>query len=65
MWVRCILRYLSRFFSNASGATIIEYALIGMLISLVAVIGLSVLGDGSTGLWGRNSEPLTRAMSGD
>jgi Flp pilus assembly pilin Flp len=51
MWVRCTLRYLSRFFSNASGATIIEYALIGMLISLVAVVGLSVLGDGSTGLW--------------
>ena len=56
---------LLRFFSNASGATIIEYALICAFMLLVAVAGISALGDGSTGVWGRNSDDVVSAMSGD
>lgn len=53
-----------RLFCNVSGATIIEYALIGALVFLVAAAGISALGDGSTGLWVKNSDDVVSALSG-
>lgn len=40
---------MKNFFKNSSGATAIEYALIAGLIAIGAIVGMTALGNGSTG----------------
>jgi pilus assembly protein Flp/PilA len=39
--------------SDKRGATAIEYGLIAALIAVAAISGMSALGGGSNGMWGR------------
>lgn len=43
--------YMKRFGRNTSGATAIEYALIGALIIIAVVASFTILGSSSNGLW--------------
>jgi Flp pilus assembly pilin Flp len=42
---------MKRFSQNISGATAIEYALIGALIIIAVVASFTLLGSSSNGLW--------------
>jgi pilus assembly protein Flp/PilA len=43
---------LKRFYQTTEGATAIEYGLIGALIFLALVVGVTLLGTGSNGMYG-------------
>lgn len=46
-----MLRLARRFSSNKSGATAIEYGLLGALIAVAAITGFQSVGDGLTSLF--------------
>ncbi len=48
--------------SDKRGATAIEYGLIAALIALAAVGGMSKLGGGATGMWGKLDQKVDDAM---
>jgi pilus assembly protein Flp/PilA len=52
-----------RFLRNQQGATAIEYGLILALVVLVMVVGLSNLGNSTSGLWGQVKTKAGDAMS--
>jgi len=56
--IRTIFRRLR---SDKRGATAIEYALIAALIAMAIVTGLTALGGGSTGMWGKTAARVTAA----
>ena len=58
--IRAMLRRLR---ADRRGATAIEYGLLAALIALGMLAGLSALGDGSTGLWGKVSTRVSDAMT--
>ena len=57
--IRRILHSLS---ADKRGATAIEYGLIAALIAIAIMGGLSALGGGSNGMWGRLSDTVTNNM---
>ena len=50
---------MKRFLQDESGATAIEYGLICALIVLACVAGMTVLGGGSNGMWGKLENDVT------
>ena len=48
--------------SDKRGATAIEYGLIVALIALAMMAGLSQLGGGANGMWGKMSNDVADAM---
>ena len=48
--------------SDRRGATAIEYGLIAALIAVAAIGGMSNLGGGANGMWGRLDNKITNAM---
>ena len=57
--IRTMLRKLG---ADRRGATAIEYGLIVALIAIAMMGGLSALGGGAGGMWGKVSNELTSAM---
>jgi len=51
-----------RFLSDDEGATAIEYGLIAALLTIVMIAGLSALGGGTSGMWGRVQTQVGNAM---
>ena len=58
------IRRLSRLCSDKRGATAIEYGLIAALIAVAAISGMSSLGGGSNGMWGKLDNRLSDGMNG-
>ena len=56
------IRRLRRLCSDKRGATAIEYGLIAALIAVAAISGMSSLGGGSNGLWGKLDNRITDGM---
>ncbi|WP_406697109.1 Flp family type IVb pilin [Sphingomonas glaciei] len=48
--IRTMLRRLR---ADQSGATAIEYGLIAALLAVACITGMSALGGGSNGMWGK------------
>ena len=48
--------------SDRRGATAIEYGLIAALIAVAAIGGMSSLGGGANGMWGRLDNNIADAM---
>ena len=57
------IRMLSRMRSDKRGATAIEYGLIAALIAVAAIGGMSALGGGSKGAWGKLDTKVTDSMT--
>jgi pilus assembly protein Flp/PilA len=57
--IRTMLRRLG---ADRRGATAIEYGLIVALIAITMMAGLSTLGGGSKGMWGKISNRIGSAM---
>jgi len=49
--------------SDKRGATAIEYGLIAALIAVAAIGGMSKLGGGSTGMWGKLDQKVEDASN--
>lgn len=58
------IRTLRRLRSDKRGATAIEYGLIVALIAVAAISGMSALGGGSNGLWGKLDNKVSDGMNG-
>ena len=56
------IRTLRRLRSDKRGATAIEYGLIAALIAVAAIGGMTSLGGGSNGLWGKLDNRVAEAM---
>lgn len=56
------IRLMRRIRSDKRGATAIEYGLIAALIAVAAVGGMSSLGGGSNGMWGKLENKVSEAM---
>jgi pilus assembly protein Flp/PilA len=50
--------------SDKRGATAIEYGLIAALIAVAAISGMSSLGGGANGMWGRLDQKVEDASNG-
>lgn len=59
--MRPIIELLRALRSDTRGATAVEYGLILALVFLALVSGVSVLGQGSQGMWGNMSGKVQRA----
>ncbi len=55
-------RMMLRFLGDDEGATAIEYGLIAALLTLAIVGGISALGGGTSGMWGRIQTQVGNAM---
>ncbi|GAA4040075.1 hypothetical protein GCM10022281_21240 [Sphingomonas rosea] len=58
--IRTMLRKLR---CHDGGATAIEYGLIAALIAVAAISGMSTLGGGSNGMWGKIGNHVDTAMN--
>ena len=56
------IRTFRRLRSDKRGATAIEYGLIAALIVVAMMAGLSSLGGGANGMWGRIETRVSAAM---
>jgi len=56
--------FLTRFLSDDSGATAIEYGMIAALVAVVALGALAAFGDASTGVFNTAMTKITEAISG-
>ena len=56
------LRTLRRIRSDKRGATAIEYGLIVALIAIAAMGGITALGGGANGMWGKIDNQVEAAM---
>ncbi len=56
------IRTMRRLRSDRRGATAIEYGLIVALIAVAAIGGMSSLGGGSNGMWGRLDNKVADSM---
>jgi Flp pilus assembly pilin Flp len=50
--------------ADRRGAVAIEYALLGSMVAIVAIGGLMLLGDSTTGLWGTVGDEVGGAIGG-
>ena len=57
------IRTLRRLRSDKRGATVIEYGLIASLIIIAIMGGLSALGGGANGMWGKLNNEVADAMN--
>lgn len=57
------IRTLHRLRSDKRGATAIEYGLICALIAVAAIGGMSSLGGGANGLWGKLDNRVSDGMT--
>ena len=57
--LRCLL---SRFSTNESGATAIEYSLIAAMIAVVCISAFAALGGSSSGSWANTANKVSNAM---
>ena len=55
------IRTFRRLCSDKRGATAIEYGLIAALIVISMMAGLSTLGGGANGMWGKMANKVTSA----
>ena len=58
--IRTMLRKLC---ADQGGATAIEYGLIAALIAVACISGMSTLGGGTNGLWGKIDDRVVRATN--
>jgi pilus assembly protein Flp/PilA len=49
--------------SDKRGATAIEYGLIAALIAVAAISGMSSLGGGANGMWGKLDNKVSESMN--
>ena len=56
------IRTLRRIRSDKRGATAIEYGLIAALIAVAAISGMTALGGGSNGMWGKLDNRVSESM---
>lgn len=49
--------------SDKRGATAIEYGLIAALIAVAAIGGMSSLGGGANGMWGKLDQKISDSMN--
>ncbi len=59
-----MLRTVADFYNDESGATAIEYGLIGALIAVGIIAGLTVFGGGLSGMFNSVSSKSAAAMGG-
>ncbi|HEU4956660.1 MAG TPA: Flp family type IVb pilin [Sphingomicrobium sp.] len=57
------MRTIRRLRSDKRGATAIEYGLIVALIAVAAIGGMSSLGGGSNGMWGKLDNKVADSMN--
>jgi pilus assembly protein Flp/PilA len=57
------LNVLKRFLQDESGATAIEYGLIGSLIAVAVIGGFSALADAVSQLWGDNNGSIMDGLN--
>ena len=57
-----IRRTLRRLLTDQTGATAIEYGLIASLIIVAMMSGLSALGGGANGMWGKVTSNVQNSM---
>jgi pilus assembly protein Flp/PilA len=55
---------LKKFWNDRSGATAIEYGLIGSLIAVAVIGGFSALASAVSALWGDNNGAINRGLNG-
>lgn len=60
--MRAIRTNFRRLRSDKRGATAIEYGLLAALIAMGMIAGLTALGGGANGLWGKMSNRVDAAM---
>jgi len=60
--VIAIRRTLRRLLTDQTGATAIEYGLIASLIIVAMMSGLSALGGGANGMWGKVTSNVQNSM---
>ena len=60
--MRAVRTTLRRLRSDKRGATAIEYGLIAALIAMGMIAGLSALGGGTNGMWGKIGTEIDTAM---
>lgn len=58
--IRTMLRKLR---AHEGGATAIEYGLIAALLAVACISGMSALGGGSNGMWGKIGGRVDQAMN--
>lgn len=49
--------------ADQSGATAIEYGLIAALLAVACITGMSALGGGSNGMWGKIGDYVTNSTN--
>ncbi|MEW4490120.1 Flp/Fap pilin component [Thalassoglobus neptunius] len=54
------IRSIRKFLADESGPTSVEYAVMLALILAVCIGAVRALGDGQTGMWGKNLSELER-----
>jgi pilus assembly protein Flp/PilA len=55
---------LKKFWNDRSGATAIEYGLIGSLIAVAIIGGFSALASAVSHLWGDNNTAINKGLNG-
>jgi pilus assembly protein Flp/PilA len=55
---------LKKFWNDRSGATAIEYGLIGSLIAVAIIGGFSALASAVSNLWGDNNGAINKGLNG-
>jgi pilus assembly protein Flp/PilA len=55
---------LKKFWNDRSGATAIEYGLIGSLIAVAIIGGFSALASAVSSLWGDNNSSIQQGLNG-
>jgi pilus assembly protein Flp/PilA len=55
---------LKKFWEDRSGATAIEYGLIGSLIAVAVIGGFSALASAVSALWGDNNGAINQGLNG-
>ena len=55
---------LKKFWNDRSGATAIEYGLIGSLIAVAVIGGFSALASAVSNLWGDNNGAINQGLNG-
>lgn len=55
---------LKKFWNDRSGATAIEYGLIGSLIAVAVIGGFSALASAVSNLWGDNNGAISKGLNG-
>jgi pilus assembly protein Flp/PilA len=57
-----VRKALRRSLTDDGGATAIEYGLIAAMIAVAAIGGMTALGGGSAGMWGRIKDMVLASM---